>query len=485
MARDTLAVEHTAKTNTARPAGRIVLTRKHVVCAALYALLLAFPLVVPIVSPSTPDQLVPPFYVFALWVLPILIFAGLKNVYSQVVAIVWILWYFVGCVNLVASYHYYGSYYLLDAEPVALVYLAFTFAFVVGMYLYERVITPILYGLQTRRRSTTDRQLGRFYSPFAFLLLIFPFFWFASVYRSLGHIPILGALQGYDITSELYTLGYGRLYGYALINVLSMIVALEMCYAKTRTRWFYLGLLIVFAFFIISTGKRHWVVIFILAALVYLIRTKRITLTRIVVAVCLMMGLYIGLQIARQGLSIAKYASISGRLILVGSEYRAFAYVVNHLQPGDILNYDWGSSTVASMINSAILKLVGLNKDELVYLGSAYSWRYIFSTEYGIRSGIVSELYMAYGFSGVLIVLVFGMLTGWIGQQIHRTRSKNALVFLATAYGTLLLSVVGQTTDTAGSLTILLYAWIAYWVIRALAPNRRTTPIGDLKGDSD
>jgi oligosaccharide repeat unit polymerase len=454
----------------------MVITVKHVVCVALYLVLLSFPVLVHTLSASTPDQLVPHVYVFVLWILPILVLAGLRNTYNQLAAIIWIVWFPVGSANLIASYHLYGSFYLVDAEPVALVYLAFTFVFLVGMYLFENLVGPLFRGLRVRPRTTDQLSLGKLHPLFSLVLLVFPFVWFASVFLSLGFVPILGALRGQDINPELYTLSYGRLYGYALINVLSMLVAIEKLYTQRRHKWIYFGLLAILAFFVISTGKRHWVISFLLAAPVYLFRTKRITLRRLALAGCLVVGAYAGLQVVRQGINVAKYSSLASTFNLVGFEYRAYAYVVEHFEPGEIAGYDWAASTIASMANSRFLGLMGLDKDQLVYQGSAYSWRPIFATEFGIRSGIVSELYMAYGWAGLWIVCLFGVLTGWIGSRISRTRSRNALLFLSLIYATLLLSVVGQTTDTAGSLTMVLYTWIFYLVIKLLTPRRRAHP---------
>ncbi len=93
-------------------------------------------------------------------------------------------------------------------------------------------------------------------------------------------------------------------------------------------------------------------------------------------------------------------------------EYRTFAYVVNYFKPGEIENYNWAVSTIAAAINSTVLHVLGFDEESLVQSSSAFSWRYIFYSEFGIRAGIIAGLYMAYGFPGACFSLLESSLPG-------------------------------------------------------------------------
>ena len=97
-------------------------------------------------------------------------------------------------------------------------------------------------------------------------------------------------------------------------------------------------------------------------------------------------------------------------------------------------------------------------------MGSAYSWRNLFESPYGIRSGIISEIYMAYGYIGGILLFIFGIITAWVSIKIASTHKKINLIFLSTIYGLLIISIVGQTTDTAGGIVIVFYTWIGYYI---------------------
>jgi hypothetical protein len=450
----------------------IVISKRLLLYLAIYVVLLLMPILLKILDPQVPQALIPSFPILLTWAFPLLVSYQLRNPASQIFAIVWILWFVVGSLNLLASYRYYGVSYLLDAGYPALIYIAFLLALVSGMYFYEKVLARVR--LIKGKRVNTPDQLRPLLPIFAELLLIFPLIWFGSMVLSLGYIPLLSSLlEGQNIVQTMYALNYGPLYGYGIVNVLSILVAIERFYTrKGPAKYLFLALVAIFALFMIASGKRHWLILSGLAVLVFLLRTKRVSPLRTFLVLAVVAGLYIGLEIIRRGSETAAFSSFWGKLLAIGHEYRTFAYVVNHFKPGEIENYNWLISTIAAMINSTVLRVSGFDKESLVQLSSAFSWRYIFYSQFGIRAGIIAELYMAYGFPGACLLFVFGVIIAWLNDHLIHTESQKSLLFLSVIFGLFMLTLVDSTNDLTGSLTVLFYVWVVYFVLRILIPRR-------------
>ncbi|MBC7227787.1 MAG: oligosaccharide repeat unit polymerase [Thermoflexales bacterium] len=450
---------------------RKAISKYYLFLLALYGALLLLPLFLKIIGPHAPSEMIPSLPLLLLWIVPIFFLSRICNIFNQTFGLAWALWFVVGSVNLIASYDYYGESYRLNADTPALIYILFLSAILAGIYLAER---------NSNRDKHRDDQNLRFQSLtpyFSSVLLIFPFIWFGSLVLSLGYVPILRAWEGENVVLSMYALDYGPLYGYMLVNSLSLLMAFAKFYIKKGTaRYFYLCLIIVFAFFVIASGKRHIIILSMLSILAYLFYTKRITVSQALSFFIIIGGLYMGLEILRQGSEATKFSSFTRKFLTIGHEYRAFAYVVNHLKPGEIAGYNWAASTLAAAVNEGVLLAIGFDKNALIQMSSAYAWRYIFYSEFGIRSNLTAELYMAYGWAGMPLAFIFGMVVGWISKWITMTRSRDNLIFLCVAYATLMLTLVDSFNDVVGSLTLLFYVWVINRLIRlfvfGLLPSR-------------
>jgi len=439
---------------------------------ALYLGLLAFPLLAHLAVPYTPARLLPPIWVSALWVGPVGLLAFMRNPLDRLVAFVWLGWFVVGSLNIVASYYIWGSYWDVEAGPADLVYVAFTFVFFAGLLAAEalRRRLPGSPPQPAQRHST-----GSLHPAFEWLMLLFPLFYAVSMYRTLGYLPLL---QGVDLTKDIYELDYGRLYGYSIVLVLSALVAVHKArHARMPIgRLGYAILVPTFLFVSILDGKRFNLMLFMAAILVYFLSvSRRRTSTLGGWATVLGIGLagvvlYVGVLILRQGFNLDAYAGVALQLQAVGVEHRDFVYSLNHYTPGHIPNYHWAGSAAASALNSKLLEAFGVDKLAHVFQGSAYVWKDLFGIEYGIRTGIISELYFAYGWFGLPVILGVGIVVGMLATALSKNISPTRLVFGSTAYAMLLLTIVGQTTGITGGLTVLLYAYVVLLMARTFFP---------------
>jgi hypothetical protein len=443
----------------------------------LYVLFLVFGPIVRALEPGLPDELIPPLWQAALWIVPLWIFGNLRGPYTRILGYAWVLWGLIGSINVVASYLFYGDFYLVDAGQAQLIYVSFTTAFLLGMAIYERTRAP------AEPAPPPTGQLDRWMTIF---LLGFPFVWFASVYHTVGYIPVLLKV---DISEDVYEIDYGPLYGLALLIAVSMLTALDLS-RSARTRraaWLLRGLVVFFGACSMVDSKRVTLMVFMMALFVYLIRvrgTRVMKTASTLLVVVATIGLYIGGQIIRKGADSEFFTNTAVQFSTVGVEYRDFVYSVNNFEPGRIPNYDFALSAIGAMINTKVLDAAGIDKQKLVEMGSAYAWKNLLGSDFGIRTGIVSELWFAYGWLGMLAVFAFGWISAWVSARLASARTKFGLVFMSVVYALLALSIVGQAMATTGALTLLFYAWVGAGVLLRLEGRfSGVTPERHLAGD--
>jgi hypothetical protein len=431
-----------------------------------------FPVAVSWMAPTAPPELVPSVPLSLAWVGPFLLLARLQNPFNKLAGVIWVAWYWIGSINVVASYYVYGGVFQMSVERAGFIYLLSTTAFLLGLLTAEIPRRHDALGGSKESTATPTILNDRFPLPLLILLCAFPILFAWSMYRALGYFPIL---QGTDITEEIYELDYGRLYGYAVLLVFSMVLVVDrLIQARSGVQRGLFGFaLVAFAFICILDGKRHTLMLSLVAAAAYLFgsmraRSRRIRPTAVAAFLALGAVLYVVVFVVRQGFQVEQYQLAAFQFSSIGDEYRDFAYSVNEYAPGQIPEYRWFTSALAAGLNSALLAGLGVDKHQEAIHGSAYVWQTLFGSNYGVRTGIVSELYFAYGWVSLPVILAFGMLSGWLGRKLDEVRTRTGLTFVAIVYGILLLSVVGQTTSMTGALSIVLYVYLLSLIVRGL-----------------
>jgi hypothetical protein len=455
------------------------ITKNSLRLAGLATLIIASPLAIGLFEPTLPSKLTPSPLLLLLWVLPLFLYGVIRQPLNKVICVIWIGWFLVGMVNIAASYINYGDFYLVDANYPALIYICYATAYFAGMALYERLFIPSRATPHEPRAANTRHHLiqvgGATTHPLvAIVLLVFPFALFLSVYLSVGFIPIL---LGRNIEAEMYTSNYGYLYGFSAVIVLSMLYVARKyieCSGKTG-KAIYLTLLVCMGFVSIMTGKRMSLMIFFAALLAQLTITggpgSRLDLRRIGKIILIVVAVYIGGQLLRAG-GNSSFQTASQRLAAVGVEYRDFAYAVTNFNEQLLTGYSWLSSTLASAINSSLLHALGIEKKELIRLDFGSISKPLFmGGDFGVRTGLVSELFFAYGFFGLGVIFCFGVLTSILSKKLSHSRDKTAIMFLCAVYGLFALALTENSIDVSGTLTVYLYVWLAF-VVLAKLPRR-------------
>lgn len=445
--------------------------KKAIYFILFYSTSLIFPIVAEFIGPGWPDKLIPPMWIMTLWFVPLILFLQLNNILNKFICLVWLLWFLVGSVNVIASYLKYGEYYFLDVERADFVYIVYSSAFFVSLVIAEKFL-----GSKSTSRVIKEEISVVAYagvpSFFAGFLTLFPFVWFFSVYHTVGYIPIL---QGVDVEREMYELNFGPLYGFAIINVLSMLYFLDKWKTSiSRNRkYLFMSLLVVTCLISIMTGKRMFLQIFLLAAFSYYATVSGPSLLKpkfVFSGVTIVLVIYVGILVLRKGLNFSAFEGVEYQLSVVGVEFRDFIYAVNHFTSNDLKDHDWLASTLVSGINSGILGLFGINKHEVLQTALGYVSKPLFmGGVFGVRTGIISELFLAYNYFGLIVIMLFGLIVGWINNKIIVTNSKTSLIFLLSINGIFATAVVAQSIDMVGTVTVLFYAWLLYKVLHLIA----------------
>ena len=404
-----------------------------------------------------------------LLMVPIFVCFHLKNRFTKAFLSVWILWLFVGELKIL-NYYAINPYYI-SMDEGCLIYNLFLIFLSVGMFVHDLNHTP-------KPLSPAQRAAGRpLYNDLTWLqypLLLFPLIWFVDVIRNVGYIPIFA---GSDITEKMYHIDYGYVYNFGFFNCVSAVLLYDRALKSRRKgeKIVWLALTVLAILITAIDSKRLFLLLSIGSIFMYdKIMGGKFTINlKSVGLVLVAIVLYVGLQNLRIGSDSVSQFEREG--LPMGVEFREYIRAVNAFKPGEIPGYDLTASTLANLVNSAVLNVAGIDKASLLTKDSALTFMTIFDPDnnLGIRTGLVSELYFAYDFYGLLAMMAFGYGVSYVAYAMLRARLKSDMVLLIVIFSLLMLTVFGQSSVTAGSLCVLFYLHI---LIRLARPTIR--PIG-------
>jgi len=372
------------------------------------------------------------------------------------------MWLFVG-EAFILSYYEFNPYYIAQEEG-CFIYSIFLAFMSLGMIFYENYKYKLTIN-SINKGFTSDIKYDLKYLELIFIA--FPFIWIAVIYANVGVIPLL---MGKDISDTMYEINYGFIYGYGIYNCVSSLIVYRN-FRQSKIKIFsvlWLVMLVSFIAIMCFDSKRLFLLLTVLAIFVYeQMTTKSYKINRVtIISGLFALLMYSGLQSIRTGNSdINKYSSQG---LPLGVEFREYIRTVNHFKPGDIKNYDLLTSTIASMINSSVLKLAGYDKSELSHYDSANAWMKLFddNNSLGIRTGLISEIYFAYDYYGLFIIALVGYFISFLCNALIRVQKFSNLILLSLIYGLTTLTVFGQLSVWAGCTTVLAYLYIMIHIYR-------------------
>ncbi len=408
----------------------------------------------------------------SLLIIPIVIIFVLKNRYSKAFLIIWIAWLYVGELKIL-TYFAINPYYI-SMDEGCIVYNIYLIFLSIGMLLHDaNTRIPMI--------SEEDRATGRLIHNdlgyFDYILLAFPLIWIIDFVRNVGFIPIF---SGHDVTDTMYGLNYGYIYNFGFFNCLSAVLLYDRFLKSPdrRSKIFWLSMLVLAILIMSADSKRLYLLVSLLAIFVYdKLITGALTMnTQTTAMVISGVFLYVILQNIRLGSTTESPFARDG--FPLGAEFREYVRAINEFEPGEIPGYDLAASTIGAFVNSFLLKVAGFDKAELVHKDSAYSFMKLFDSDntLGIRTGLTSEIYFAYGFYGLIFITLFGWLISYLSYRLVRVTRKSSLLFLSTIYGLLVLTAFGQSSVTVGCLSVLLYLYLLIALVKRLSHRSDTLP---------
>jgi len=401
-------------------------------------------------------------FVPSLWIVPLLV-AGiycalsLPNVIAVVIGLAWIAWIIPGSMCSVASYMTYGHMYYQELQLATLVHLTFSLVFILGMRT----------SLGNAKASSTPVVSTNILPITNVGLLLFPVVYIYSMSLAVGGLPIL---SGKSFVEDIYNRNYGPLHGYGILLVFSALHHVKLLRGNPtgiqRTLLILNLLLCVLCTF--ADGRRYFLFIAAFSIVIdaicnddHLLRVQGFfaKFKKLVIVVFVgFFAYYIIHQIrASGGNSEGPTFALAG---IIGVEFRDGAYVINNIDKINLTGYSYFESLIGSLINEKVLLLFGQDKAALVSQGLPFVLQDFFHSRFGIRTGVIVELYVAYGFIGLVGMYIIGLLTGKlcsslaVGANAAFNMAKVILVAL------LAFSLMGQSTAIFG-----LFPTIGYFLI--------------------
>lgn len=444
----------------------------------------SLPFLVAVVAPEYPNAFLPSLTATGLLVATAFIAGYIRTGAARVLVYCWLIWYVVGSMNTVASSLFLGGYYSNNSLRGAdFVYGVFCVSLAFVCLLLERVLVfrgelqSRLYvpraskvmGAASLLASDASTRFGSPVSLLSAVILLFPAAWLVSMLLVVGNFPIL---SGVDITETIYETYYGPLYPYVTFYIVALLLATYKYLYVNRSSYLMVYIL-VFLLLSFVDGKRIVAMVYCAGALAMAFtRFSGIGLAGIMKFFVPALLLYVAIAAVRAGGDSGRVSQDSiAAYMLVGVEYRDFVYSFLVFEPGGVPGYSFIDSSLGAFFNEGLLSLFGFDKSELVNSGSAYVWARLYNSPYGIRTGLVSELYFAYGWLGLWGVPVFAVLlygsNQWLGVAAAGSDGLAAAI-AACFIGLLFMAIVGQSTVTFGMGSLLFYLWVLSRIVKVL-----------------
>ena len=394
-----------------------------------------------------------------------LICFDVKNLYNKIIVIGWLLFFFLGILN-VNSVNNETNYYNLQLHDASLFYLICLIVFIFSLAFFEKstLIRDSISEIDTNGKTS-----------YTFLLIIFvyPVALFISVFRSVGFLPIL---SGSSFVDSMYEYNYGPLYGFKFICVYGFLLAV-VYFSKGKNKLL-LAVYILFLIFAISIDGKRLVLLLCLLSFIpiynWILKQNNKTVSKKtwIIPFILVFIIYILINGIRTGSNVSQLASNLLIKFPFGVEYKDYVHSFNSYKNGSIPGYNFELSAIGSFFNSSLLNMAGENKEALTKMGSAYTWMDLYDTKFGIRTGIISELYFAYGYFTVILMIFLAFVTNKISQRLSNPSSIFNLIQYSILFALIFLLINGQATVFFGCLSMMIYTFIFHKLLHLRASKK-------------
>lgn len=399
----------------------------------------------------------------------------IRSSYVRYVVYFWCLWFVLGTLSLYAiNIVPAGRNYNLDASVANRFYLLSILAVELGALASQSMVAKWALAGRVGRPHRADGFVTLF-------LLLTPLLYAMSVIQATGDIPLL---SGRILSAQMYEEDYGFFHRFGIyVAIAALLLWTEILKRRTvlpfRISTITCAVLIVAMLFVgMMDGRRAFTIFALNAMLMYYLVNSASFARYLWVALLSVMGLasYVVAEAVRSGKTLGMiFQNGYALLSTFGLEYRDFVYSFDRFSRESVLGtgYDWLGSTAVNFVPSFLVGLVGLDKTKLATADSARSLMELYDVELGIRIGLPGEIWLAYGWFGLLLFIPFGFLVSWVAYRAAVATdpvTRSIWLMILSLWG---LAVLGQSTVTFGLLLPLFYLAMFNTAVRSLSGGTR------------
>jgi len=370
----------------------------------------------------------------------------------------WFLWPVIGICNI-GSWVYLFSSEHIDIEGSIFVYQVFLIAFLI----------PGLKTISGYKKINSDPQSVNL--MWYWLILSYPFLMGLQSIINVGSIPLF---SGEGFVDEMYSINYGFLYTYKFIMLVSMAIMFwKALNSSGLFKAFWVILLSISMVIALFDGKRVIVLAFFLVACVLYFKHRNVnSVHKVFLYLIPSVFIYVFIGQLRSGeISPAFNEILVGIFYTAGVEYRDFALTFTNVKPGEIEGYNWFLSSLAALVNSNIANLIGFDKDYYISIDSARAFMRLYDINFGIRTGIISELWFDYGWFGLVVAFILGIGCRFLCNKVDYEQNLLGCIYLSIIYGFSVLAIMGQSSMFFGMLLTLFYIYAAHYFLSVIFPK--------------
>ena len=400
------------------------------------------------------EHFAPPALALVMYSVNALLVVLLRDAVLKVIGMIWVIWPVAGTYFSVAHFYQRKLWASLDLSQPDLIFTSGTLAMLLGLHLFST--------LMTKPREPTERAAWR---PLDVLpLLVYPPLYAVVLTLTGGTI-----LSGGSLIDSMYSIERGPIYGMRIALVPTMgFLALFALSARGRAKLL-VQFYIFFSLFVsVLDGKRDMALLGFLAIL-FVMLSSQVLRARggRVVAMLLVVAFSYGALSNLRSQRDVEFDTWTSFASIAGIEYRDFAHTVNYWSPEymETLNYDFVKSSLGALINGDVLAVFGVDKFDLIQQDSARAWQRASLSQFGIRTGLVSELYFGLPNAWFLLLAGFGASLGALRRWSVQAQGELGQVMAITALSAATLAVFSQTSATLGFVMSLIYitAALIFW----------------------
>lgn len=394
----------------------------------------------------------------------------LKNIYNKLFIYFYLLWFLIGNINIIYSYkntllidEYHFLHYLrsfdINTKIANNIYLIFLGSFCLAMYIFENIIKKEKLIINKKINCSQINLI---------IISLFPILCILEYYFNLGGLPIKylkeGIITMYDdsiniglinskIGEQLCLFGGSYFYFKFIKNY----------YEFKKINYYSLLMILLNSIVLLASGKRYYFILFILSNVIISTkyRNNKIPVKQVLLLFVITLIIYLFMVIIRVGNNV-NIENLKSSIKNIGIEYRDWAYLMENWN-GYKSTYNWFITFFSGLISKKILKIIGINsvlEYKSVYLVSSY-----FNADWGIRIGIVGELFIYFGWYGIFIFSILAIIVAYFNNKLLYCNNDLKIIYLSNLYSINLLFIMGQSDVIASSIKSLIYIIIILFFI--------------------